>query len=656
MALVSLLGICKQYDYKIVLKDVNFTINKGEKIAIVGKNGSGKSTLLKIITQELDPDEGECIIQNNIKILSLPQNPVFDAFMSVRDVCEDSLKDLKNAHERLAFLNTQMAKNSVCKEMLEEQAKLIEFIEQHHGWNLDNKVEEILQKFELSDIANRLANTLSGGEQKRLALSGMLLKPADIFILDEPTNHLDVEMVEFLEETLALLQGSVVFISHDRYFIETLAHRVVEIDEGRLRDFEGGYSNYLQKKEEILSHLTKEHQHLLKLLKSEEQWLQKGVQARRKRNQGRKARVLEMRKTIKSNPGMIAKMRLELEREQKHFNRDEGKNTKKMLFECENLVKYIQGRPLIQNLSLRVLQKDKIAIVGKNGSGKSTFLRILLGEIKQDSGIIKQGEMKIGYFDQHRAMLDEDKNLLETFCPNGGDHIEVSGKNMHVFGYLKNFLFPKEFLDKKIAFLSGGEKNRVALALLFAQKYDCLLLDEPTNDLDIATINVLEEYLRHFQGALIFVSHDRYFVDKIAHKLLIFKGNGVCEESYINWSQYLDIQKELQEYRILEAACKETKTGSKNTNERANSKDSNGNFKKTTKLSYKDLRELEGLPIEIERLENAIKTLELELSDPEIYKTKGIHTIAKELETTRSDLEVKLERYFLLEEKNQSLQ
>lgn len=637
MALLSLLGICKQYDYKVILKDVNFSITKGEKIAIVGKNGSGKSTLLKIITQEIQPDEGECIIQNNLKILSLPQNPIFDPLMSVRDVCEDSLKELKDAHKRLEFLNTQES----TKESLDEQGMLISFIEEHKGWDLSNKVDEILQRFDLVNIADRLANTLSGGEQKRLALSVMLLKQADILILDEPTNHLDVEMVEFLEEMIASLTCSVVFISHDRYFIESLAHRVVEIDEGKLLSFDGGYSNYLQKKEEILNILSREHEHLLKLLKSEEEWLNRGVQGRRKRNEGRKARVLEMRKNAKANPSIIKKMRLELQREQKHFNREEGKNAKKMLFECEKISKTIEGKVLISNLNLRILQRDKIAIVGKNGSGKSTLLKIFLNQISQDSGIIKRGDITIGYFDQQRKMLDEDKNLIETFCPNGGDHIDVMGRNMHVFGYLKNFLFPKEFLDKKISYLSGGEKNRVALALLFAKKYDCLILDEPTNDLDITTINILEEYLQNFDGAVIFVSHDRYFVDKISHKLLVFRGGGVCEETYMGYTEYLDMQKELAEYDMLESDLQSTQKNEK--------------VKKNTKLGYKETLELENLPNEIEKLEGIIKSLELELSDCNLYEKKGITTIAKEIEDAQKELESKLQRYFFLEEKNQSL-
>ncbi|PAF48552.1 ABC transporter ATP-binding protein [Helicobacter sp. 12S02634-8] len=642
MALVSLLNISKQYDYKVILKDVNFSICKGEKIAIVGKNGSGKTTLVQILTGQIEQDVGERITQNNLKILSLAQNPVFEPLMSVREVCEESLSELKNAHKRLEAINLELKDHSQPAALLEEQGQLMGFIEEHRAWDLSGKVEEILLRFDMLDVADRLANTLSGGEQKRLALAGLLLKQADILILDEPTNHLDVQSVEFLEEMIGSLECSVVFISHDRYFIESLAHRVVEVDGGKLTSFEGGYRNYLQKKEEIYQRLSKEHEHLLKLLKSEEEWLQRGVQARRKRNEGRKARVLQMRQMAKSNPSIISKMRLELQREKQHFNREEGVNARKMLFECENITKALGDKVLIKNLTLRVLQKDKIAIVGKNGSGKSTLLKILLGHLKPDSGTLKRGDMRIGYFDQHRAMLDEDKNLLEIFCPNGGDHIEVGNKSMHVFGYLKNFLFPKEFLDKKISYLSGGEKNRVALALLFTRKYDCLILDEPTNDLDIATINILEEYLQNFEGAILFVSHDRYFVDKIAHKLLVFRGDGLCEEIYTDYSEYLDMQKELSEYENIQKELKSTPIPTPRQ-------------KKPTKLSYKEAQELEHLPLAIERLEQHISDLEAALSDVSRYENSKITQMALELQEAKDKLEEDVARYFALEEKAQEL-
>ncbi|MGI0405997.1 ATP-binding cassette domain-containing protein [Helicobacter himalayensis] len=299
-------------------------------------------------------------------------------------------------------------------------------------------------------------------------------------------------------------------------------------------------------------------------------------------------------------------------------------------------------------MNLRILQNEKIAVVGKNGSGKSTFLRLLLGEIAPDSGVIKRGNIHIGYFDQHLASLDDSKDLLETFCPNGGDIISVRGKNMHVFGYLKNFLFPKEFLDKKIGFLSGGEKKRVALALLFAKEVDVLLLDEPTNDLDISTIGIVEEYLLNFSGAVIFVSHDRYFVDKLAHKLLIFEGEGAVVESYAPYSEYLDIMQNLREITAFERAqYPQTSQSQESLESKAT--------KKQNKLSYKERLELDSLPESIEGLEAQVAKLKEDLSNPQIYEKKGILILANELEEAQNKLDSALERYFALEQKAQEL-
>ena len=312
-----------------------------------------------------------------------------------------------------------------------------------------------------------------------------------------------------------------------------------------------------------------------------------------------------------------------------------------MLFELEHISKKLGEKLLIKDFSTRILQKDTIAIVGKNGSGKSTFLKLLLGEIEPDSGVIKRGDIKIGYFDQNRSMLDDNKNLIETFCPNGGDRVEVWGKSMHVYGYLKNFLFPKEFLDKKIGSLSGGEKNRVALALLFTKKVDCLILDEPTNDLDIPTINILEEYLQKFQGSVIFVSHDRYFVDKIAKKLFIFKGNGEIEESHQSYSEYLMIEKEIAELTKLAKEKKPQKERIK---------------KEPKKLSYKEQRRLEELPNLIEQLEEEIEQINRCLSDPACYEKEGIIAISSKLEELESKHEELLSEYIELEEKKERLQ
>jgi ATP-binding cassette subfamily F protein uup len=441
-------------------------------------------------------------------------------------------------------------------------------------------------------------------------------------------------MVEFLEEMLLKENFTLLFISHDRHFIDTIATRVVEVDNQELISYKGGYMSYLEQKEARMHALKKGHENLLRLLKQEEAWLSKGVKAREKRNQGRKKRVFELRGEAKKNPTLIRKMMVELEREKKHFNRDEGVSRKKMLFELENMSYEVPGKKLIEHFSTRILQKDKIAIVGINGAGKSTLLKLMLGRIKPQSGVIKQGDFSIGYFDQHREMLDDNKSLIETFCPDGGDQIEVQGTNYHVYGYLKSFLFPKEFLDKKIGMLSGGEKNRVALALLLAKKVDCLILDEPTNDLDIQTINILEEKLINFPGAILFVSHDRYFIDKIASKLFIFKGNGVVEESYQTYTEYLEIEKEMKELDSLE---KEIKVNVKKEEPKVE--------KKQTKLSYKEQKDYDTLPDEIEALEEEIETLNACLQDPECYQEKGLAALSEELSKLENIYEEKSERY-----------
>ena len=300
-----------------------------------------------------------------------------------------------------------------------------------------------------------------------------------------------------------------------------------------------GYRDYLHLKEERMKSLAKTHNTLTKFLKREEEWLGKSVRAREKRNQGRKARVFELREQAKKNPTLIRKMQVELERGKQSWKGEKGLSKRKLLFDLENLNFSIAGKLLIEDFTTRILQRDKVAIVGVNGAGKSTLLKLLLERLKPDAGTIKKGDFSIGYFDQHREMLNDEQTLIDTFCPDGGDHVDVQGAHMHVFAYLKTFLFPEEYMSKKVGQLSGGEKNRVALALLFTKNVECLILDEPTNDLDIQTINILEDKLISFQGAILFVSHDRYFIDKIASKLFIFKGEGLVEESYQSYTEYL---------------------------------------------------------------------------------------------------------------------
>jgi ABC transport system ATP-binding/permease protein len=647
MALVDLLNVSKHYEAQKILENINFHIDEGERVVIVGKNGSGKSTLMKIVHGSLDTDEGERISRQGVEIKMLSQVPKFDPSHNVREAIEAGLGELKSAKVRFDEISILLAEQFDNDILLQEQSHLTTFLDHHNAWNLDDKIERIMHHFMLKEYETKNVELLSGGEQRRVALASLLLLKPDILLLDEPTNHLDVYMVEFLEELILKEKFTLLFISHDRYFIDQIATKTIEVEDCALREFNGGYSTYLEQKQELLRTMAQQHDNLLKLLKSENEWLRRGVKARLKRNEGRKQRVLQLREDAKNNPSKIRKMKLELEREAKHFNRGEGVNRQKMLFEVENLGLTLGNKELIRNFSTRILQKDVIAVVGPNGSGKSTLLKALLGRLKPTNGIIKMGELTIGYFDQHREMLDDKLNLIETFCPHGGDRVDVMGQDYHVYGYLKNFLFPREFLDKKIGVLSGGEKNRVALALLFTKKVDCLILDEPTNDLDIPTINILEEKLQSFPGAVILVSHDRYFVDKIAKKLFIFKGDGTIEESYKPYSEYLEDEKEFNEMDAMEAELSKSATASVVVQIEK---------QKEFKLTFNEQRALLTLPTEIDALEIKIDELNASLADPKKYEKIGISVLAEELEKTKVLYEEKVDELLTIEEKAEEIE
>ena len=634
MALIDLIEVSKKFGPNEILNKVSLSVNERERIAIIGKNGSGKSTLMKLIAGALEPDSGRRIAQGGVKVEMLAQNPKFDGAATVKDALNLELKEIFDARDEYAAVLEALGRDAQNKELNARQDELIKFIEAKDGWQIERKIERVLEEFKLKEYENRAVSSLSGGEIRRVALGALILKKPDVLLLDEPTNHLDVYMVRFLEEMLKSSRQTIVFISHDRYFIDALATRSVEIEEGALASFDGGYANYLAKKEEILASLAKSHETLLKQLKAEEEWLRRGVKARLKRNEGRKERVLAMREEAKKNPGVIRRVRLELERASKNFNQTQSVNRKKMLFEIKQLSKTIGGKQLFSGFNARVLQGERIAIVGRNGSGKSTLIKILLGFENPSSGEIKRGEVRVGYFDQSRSALDDDKSLIETFCPNGGDHVMVRGRNIHVYGYLKNFLFPKEFLDKPIGVLSGGEKNRVALALLFSKEYDVLVLDEPTNDLDIATINILEDYLQSFEGAIIIVSHGRYFVDKIAHKLWAFEGTAI-EVLHQEYSVYLELEDELAELgKFEESLASEAEQAQKQKS------------KTGAKLSYKQTQILSSHPEKIAALEAKIKELNAGLSDPKIYQQIGLTALYNDLEAAKSELETLENEYF----------
>ncbi|HED6832624.1 TPA: ABC-F family ATP-binding cassette domain-containing protein [Campylobacter coli] len=644
MALIDLIDASKKFGEKIVLNEANFSANEGEKIAIIGKNGEGKSSLLKALLGTLTLDSGRVVRQNGKSIAMLSQTVDFNANLSVKEAIKIELEEIYNTLKEYEALQSKLEKEPANKDYLKQIDDLIALIDSKDAWNIEAKITRVLKEFSLLDYSDRLVCTLSGGEIRRVGLCILLLKNPDILLLDEPTNHLDVYMTSFLEDLLKNSKMCVIFISHDRYFIDAIAHRCVEVDQGKLSVFKGGYANYLEKKTQILESLAKSHETLLKHLKSEEEWLRRGVKARLKRNEGRKERIFKMREEAKKNPGAIKRLKLEISRAALNFIGEKIPNRKKMLFELKNINKNLGEKALFTDFSSRILQGERIAIVGKNGCGKSTFLKILLGELKQDSGEIKRGEIKIGYFDQARSLVNSDKTLLEIFCPNGGDRVEVRGKNMHVYGYLKNFLFPKEFLDKSVSVLSGGEKNRVALALLFAEEYDVLILDEPTNDLDIATINILEEYLLSFEGAILLVSHDRYFVDKIATKLYAFESGAKINILHTLYTEYLENEKEMQEFddyiSSLDSQQEQTHIQKEKNNK---------------KLSYKENEILKNHPEKIEILEKQISKLNDVLSNPSVYQEIDINTLYKELEQAQKELEKLEAEYFEVLEKSENL-
>ena len=638
MALIELIDVTKKFGSHVVLDGVNFALDANERVAVIGKNGGGKSTLMKIIAGLCEIDEGRVITQNGLNIQMLAQTPKFEDNLSVKDALRRELAEIYAALSEYDAISSEIAAQPENKELLARQDELIKFIEAKDGWQIDNKIEQVLQNFGLKIYENRSVCTLSGGEIRRVALGALVLKKPDVLLLDEPTNHLDVYMVKFLEDVLLSSKQTIVFISHDRYFIDRLATRSIEIEEGKISNFDGGYENYLRRKQEMLASLEKSHETLLKQLRAEEEWLHRGVKARLKRNEGRKARIMQMRQDAKKNPGAIRRVRLELERASRSFNGTGGDNRKKMLFECTNIGKILNGKVLFKGFSARVLQGERIGIVGANGAGKSTLLKILLGRSKIDAGEIKRGEIRIGYFDQTRSGITDDKSIIEIFCPNGGDHISVRGSYMHVYGYLKNFLFPKEFLDKPVGVLSGGEKNRLALAKLFTEQYDCLILDEPTNDLDIATINILEDYLLSFEGAVIIVSHDRYFIDKITNKLWVFEKNGVIDQIQMPYSQYLEFEDEMAEIDQIEAdaGASTDESGRENKKEKTSA----------AKLSYKQNKILEEYPAKIEAIEARIKELNHALSTPEIYQKLGMQGLFEELEEKRGTLNSMENEYY----------
>ncbi|MCX2682975.1 ABC-F family ATP-binding cassette domain-containing protein [Campylobacter sp. MIT 21-1685] len=639
MALIDLRNASKKFGEKIVLEQVNFSVQENEKIAIIGKNGEGKSTFLKILLGSLALDDGRIIRQNNKSIAFLNQNVEFEKSISINELIQQELNEIYSSLAQYNLLQEKLAKEPENTLLLKEIDRVIAFIESKDAWNIEVKIDRILKEFGLLDFKQSPVCTLSGGEIRRIGLCILLLQNPDILLLDEPTNHLDIAMTDFLEKILKSSKMCVIFISHDRHFIDTVAEKCVELEAGKITVFQGGYMQYLNKKNQLLQSLTKSYETLLKHLKSEEEWLKRGVKARLKRNEGRKERILKMREQAKKNPNEIKKLRLELSRAALNANSENKFNRRKMLFELKNVSKIIAKRVLFKDFNARILQGERIAIVGKNGCGKSTFLKMLLGHMQDYDGEIQRAELEMGYFDQAKSLINTNKTLLEIFCPNGGDRVQIGEKNMNIYGYLKSFLFPKEFLQTNVGVLSGGEKSRLALALLFTKKYDVLILDEPTNDLDLATINILEEYLLDFKGAILFASHDRYFVDKIANKMYIFEDENI-EIVHTSYTEYLELKDDLDGFEYFVSTLKNEKNTKLNLKE-----------KKTQKLSYKENEILEKYPDQIENLEREIVSLNSQLYETKEYTDRDIVAVYERLQQAQNKLESLEKAYFEVLEK-----
>ena len=543
-----------------LFEDVSFSINKGDKISLVGRNGCGKSTLLKVISGVLEPDDGEIFIQPHTKIAYMPQEPDFSGYKTLRDVV-------------LSGLDSQ------------EQ-------------NLSYKADILIS--ELSIRENQVPSESSGGERKKAALAKALISEPDILLLDEPTNHLDMPTIEKLEEVINNFKGAVILISHDRMFLSNTSHTTFWLDRGVLRRNNKGFKFFEEWQEQVINQEIIEQKHLNKKLEEETEWLHKGVTARRRRNMGRLRRLQQLRQERKEQLKQIGSVKLEAE---------EADLRSKMVIEAKHINKIYGERTIVKDFSTRVIKGNKIGIVGPNGAGKTTLIKLLTKRLEADSGFVRIGKnLEEAYFDQNRDTLDPKKTLWQTLCDKG-DHILVRGKYRHVVAYLKDFLFKPDQAKCPVSALSGGEKNRLMLAVALAKKSNFLVLDEPTNDLDMDTLDLLQEVLSEYEGTIIIVSHDRDFLDRVITSVIYMPGDGSVSE---HAGSYSDLLKKLQEKNII-------KTTKPKINQTVKEHKAPSLPQKTAKLSYNQQRLLEVIPLKISELEQELKNIETLLADSNLY-------------------------------------
>ncbi len=625
MPLITFDEVSLEFGDQLILNNVSLTLDSGERVCLIGRNGEGKSTLMNIITGRVEADSGEIIKQSHLRVSQLEQGLPQERDISVKDyVAEglDHLQALLSDYEKLSAVSIE--KNPATLREIED---LQQQIEAEGGWNIDQRVETIISELNLPTTLN--LNQLSGGWRRRVALGKALANNPQLLLLDEPTNHLDLTTIEWLEKRILNFKGAILFITHDRAFLQRLATRIIELDRGKISSWPGTYHDYLVNKEKALESEAKANALFDKRLNEEEVWIRQGIKARRTRNEGRVRALMSMREEVSKRLKPQSKARIHIE---------EAEQSGRKVIEAYNICHSYTEEPLINKLSLKVMRGDRIGLVGNNGVGKSTLLKIILGEIKSDGGTVKIGtNLEIAYFDQLRRTLDPEKTIAQIIG-DGSDYIKLNGKPRHVIGYLRGFLFTAKRAMTKVKVLSGGEKNRVILAKLLARPSNLLVLDEPTNDLDIETLEVLEDKLLEYQGTLIIVTHDREFLDNVVGSILVFEDSGVIQNYAGGFSDWQRRGKQLAEMDNPEIK----KVSIKKTNDK----------KKTQKkLTYKLKYELDGLPGKIDIFEEEIKRLHEEINKDDFFSKpyNEQQPILDELSYNQSELDKAISRWDELE-------
>lgn len=632
MSLIRFDKVSLKFGDQMILTEADLAIEPGERVCLIGRNGAGKSTTFKLITGELEPDSGEIVPQTGLVVSQLAQSLPEAMDHGVRDVVKSGLTGIQTLLDE--YLERSRADlNPAGLRQLEE---LHRQIDTHGGWHIEQRVDAIIS--DLSLPVDKKMHELSGGWRRRVALAKALVQKPDLLLLDEPTNHLDIMTIEWLENIVRSYAGSVVFITHDRAFLRRLATRIVEIDRGHLTSWPGDFRNYLRRKEESLNAESRANARFDKKLDQEEVWIRQGIKARRTRNEGRVRALMQMReeRAKRVSPERGARIYIE-----------EAEQSGRKVIRAKNVSYRFNDEPLIENFSVRIMRGDRIGILGNNGVGKTTLLRLLLGDIEPQSGTIKHGtNLEVGYFDQLRETLDEEKSVADN-VGGGRTYLKLNGKDRHIVGYLKGFLFSPKRSMMPVKALSGGERNRVILAKLFTKAANLLVLDEPTNDLDMETLEVLEQRLTAYNGTLIIVSHDREFLDNVVTSTIVFEENGELREYVGGYSDWLRQGKALAEVDDPNLASGVDSTPAKNQPKQ-----------KPKKLSYNEQRELDQLPQQIEELETKVKSLLEKISASDFYSQDHEATapVLQEFTESQQALDLSLERWTALEDQQQHYQ